>query len=61
MTQNTARGRLKRPRYEPKSISRMKSCLPTALWAVLLNEAATSVRRRFFQPSDKTLTCLCLV
>jgi len=23
----------------------------------LLNEAATSVRRRFFQPSDKPLTC----
>jgi len=23
----------------------------------LLNEAATSVRRRFCQPSDKTLTC----
>jgi hypothetical protein len=25
----------------------------------LLNEAATSVRRRFFQPSDKTLTRPC--
>jgi len=25
----------------------------------LLNEAASSVRRRFFQPSDKTLTRPC--